>query len=50
MIVAQAPGTEVSLRKSGGGVFEVTVDGTLRFSKKASGRFPTDDEIRAAIT
>jgi len=40
----------VSLRKSGGGVFEVTVDGTVRFSKKASGRFPTDDELLAAIT
>ncbi|MBV8705195.1 MAG: Rdx family protein [Acetobacteraceae bacterium] len=50
MIVARAPGTEVSLRKSGGGVFEVTVDGTVRFSKKASGRFPSDDELLATIT
>ena len=30
---------------SGGGVFEVTVDGELVFSKKAQGRFPEDDEI-----
>lgn len=29
-------------------MFEITVDGTLRFSKKASGRFPTDAEILAA--
>ena len=34
------------LRKSGGGVFEIKVDGALRYSKKATGRFPTEDEIR----
>jgi selT/selW/selH-like putative selenoprotein len=37
------------LVKSGGGVFEISVDGKLGFSKKATGRFPTDDEIKAAI-
>jgi selT/selW/selH-like putative selenoprotein len=26
-------------------VFEVTVDGRLAYSKKASGRFPTDEEV-----
>jgi selenoprotein W-related protein len=30
---------------SGGGVFEVTVDDVLTFSKKALGRFPEDGEI-----
>jgi predicted Rdx family selenoprotein len=30
-------------------VFEITVDGTLRFSKKQLGRFPADDEIAAVI-
>jgi len=30
-----------------GGVFEITVDGQLRFSKKQTGRFPTDEEIDA---
>ena len=30
---------------SGGGVFEVAVDGELVFSKKAQGRFPEDDEV-----
>lgn len=30
---------------SGGGVFEVTADGQLVFSKKAQGRFPEDDEV-----
>jgi selT/selW/selH-like putative selenoprotein len=33
------------LRKSGGGVFEITVDGRLAFSKKATGQFPTEQEI-----
>jgi hypothetical protein len=28
-------------------VFDVTVDGLLKFSKKALGRFPTDAEIDA---
>jgi hypothetical protein len=28
-------------------VFELLVDGQLRFSKKALGRFPTDAEIDA---
>jgi len=27
------------------GVFEITVDGHLKFSKKQTGRFPTDDEV-----
>jgi selT/selW/selH-like putative selenoprotein len=40
---------QVDLRKSGGGVFEITVDGRLAYSKKATGRFPTDDEILATL-
>jgi len=35
------------LRRSSGGVFEVTVDGSLRFSKKREGRFPTEEEMAA---
>ncbi len=35
------------MTRGGGGVFEVTVDGRLAYSKKATGRFPTDSEIRA---
>jgi selenoprotein W-related protein len=34
-----------SLIKGSGGVFEVTVDGELVYSKKATGRFPEHDEI-----
>jgi selT/selW/selH-like putative selenoprotein len=48
-MMAARPGTEISLRKSGGGVFEITVDGALRYSKRATGRFPTEDEVRAVV-
>jgi selT/selW/selH-like putative selenoprotein len=33
--------------RSRGGVFEITIDGQLKFSKKQLGRFPTDQEIEA---
>ena len=36
---------DVELVKSGGGVFEVTVDDRLVFSKKALGRFPEPGEL-----
>jgi selT/selW/selH-like putative selenoprotein len=39
----------VTLKRSGGGVFEVTVDGRLAYSKKATGAFPTDEEVLATI-
>jgi predicted Rdx family selenoprotein len=38
-------GIDVELVRSGGGVFEVTKDNLLIFSKKALGRFPTTAEI-----
>jgi selT/selW/selH-like putative selenoprotein len=38
------------LRRSGGGVFEIAVDGRLAFSKKATGRFPTDQEVISALS
>jgi len=34
---------------SSGGVFEVTVNGSLVFSKKATGRFPETDEALRLI-
>jgi len=37
----------VTLVKSRGGAFEITIDGKLMFSKKKLGRFPTDAEIDA---
>lgn len=38
---------EVELVKGVAGVFEITVDGRLAFSKKQLGRFPEDAEIDA---
>ena len=49
MILRKTPTAEVRLRKSGGGVFEITVDGGLRYSKKATGRFPTDEEVLGTL-
>jgi selenoprotein W-related protein len=42
-------GAEISLTPSGGGVFEVRVDGDLIFSKKALDRHPGPGEIVALI-
>ncbi|MBD3333905.1 MAG: SelT/SelW/SelH family protein [Candidatus Eisenbacteria bacterium] len=41
----QEIGVDPKLIESGGGVFEVMVDGDLIFSKKKEGRFPEDSEI-----
>jgi len=43
----QKYGAEVELVPGVGGVFEITVDGRLAFSKKQIGRFPTDEEVEA---
>lgn len=37
------------MKPSGGGVFEVSVDGTLIFSKKQLGRFPEPGEVQRKI-
>ena len=38
-------GISPKLIKSGGGVFEVVADGKLIFSKRATGRFPDNNEV-----
>lgn len=43
----QIPGAEIELVRGSGGVFEIERDGKLEFSKKALGRFPTDEEVDA---
>jgi selenoprotein W-related protein len=43
----EATGAEVAYVKGHGGVFDITLDGQLKFSKKQTGRFPTNDEIEA---
>ena len=42
--------TDIELVKGGGGVFEIVADETNVFSKKETGRFPTDDEVDALVT
>lgn len=39
----------LELLPSKGGVFEVTLDGALIFSKRATDRFPEPDEIKAHL-
>jgi len=39
----------VKLTRGGGGQYEVSVDGTLVFSKKQQGRFPELDEVLSRI-
>ena len=49
MILKAQPAAQVSLRKSGGGVFEITVDGRLAYSKKATGDFPSDEQVLGTL-
>ena len=39
------PNMEISLISSGGGVFEIVLDGKLIFSKKSINRFPEKGEV-----
>jgi len=43
-------GIKAELIEGSGGIFDVTVDGSLIFSKKVEGRFPEDEEIINAIS
>ena len=43
------PSADFTLMPSSGGVFEISVDGNIKWSKKAEGRFPTDDEVEAIV-
>jgi selenoprotein W-related protein len=45
----QLPGG-ITLVPSSGGVFEVTLDDRILFSKKQTGRFPEEGELDKAMT
>jgi selT/selW/selH-like putative selenoprotein len=47
-LLAKGP-ADVELVKGGAGVFDITIDGALVYSKRKTGRFPTDDEVRTLI-
>jgi selenoprotein W-related protein len=42
-------GYEVKLIKGVGGIFEITLNNSLVFSKKELGRFPNENEIESLI-
>lgn len=42
-------GVEPELVAGGGGIFDVTADGTLVYSKHKTGRFPDPGEVLKAI-
>jgi predicted Rdx family selenoprotein len=48
-VASEFPGAKVEMRPSGGGVFEVTHDGKLIFSKKALKRHAGPGEIVDAL-
>jgi selenoprotein W-related protein len=43
------PKVDTKLISSGGGVFEITLDNNLIFSKKALERFPEEGEVEKLI-
>jgi hypothetical protein len=43
-----AGGVELKVGKSG--QFDVTVDGSLKYTRSKTGRFPTDDEIEDLLS
>ncbi len=45
----EALGIRAELIEAYGGAFEVTADGTLIYSKLATGEFPEDEEIVKAL-
>ncbi len=47
--IKQATGIDAKLVKGDGGVFDVRVDGSLVFSKKTEGRYPSAEEILAKL-
>ncbi|NKB57714.1 MAG: hypothetical protein GKS00_15410 [Alphaproteobacteria bacterium] len=49
MITAQDSTVEVELVRGGGGVFDIDLDGGRVYSKHATGRFPTDEEVRGLL-
>jgi len=47
--IKQHHDAQVSMVEGKGGVFEVSLEDELIFSKKAEGRFPEDSEVLALI-
>ena len=41
--------SDIEMRIGKSGQFDVTVDGTLKYTRSKTGRFPTDDEVAALM-
>lgn len=46
-LLARSGHIDVTLTPGKSGQFDITVDGTLAYTRARTGRFPTDDEIEA---
>lgn len=42
--------TDIEMRIGRSGQFDVSVDGTLKYTRSKTGRFPADDEINALLS
>lgn len=40
---------DIELRVGRSGQFDITVDGTLKYTRSKTGRFPTDDEVEDLV-
>ena len=47
--IREATGVEAELIRGDGGIFDVAIDGTVRFSKHEAGRYPEPDEILSLL-
>ena len=47
--LAKKGAADIELRPGRSGQFDVTVDGTLKYTRGTTGRFPTDAEIEALL-
>jgi selT/selW/selH-like putative selenoprotein len=45
--LAEKLDAEFEMVEGGGGIFEITVDGELKFSKRQTHRFPTEKDLDA---
>jgi predicted Rdx family selenoprotein len=48
--LSRAAAVEVRLVEGGRGVFEIRIDGRVRYAKRGTGRFPTDAELDALLS
>ena len=50
LILSVVLDADIKLVGGGGGVFNIDVDGRRAYSKIETGTFPTDNEVRSAVT